>query len=140
MKYNFDVKSGMPVNLVDWAMKQREQIDKDNELLQKQLYGGLKNAAKAGVYSKMYEQQKDDYEAAMNEIYNADESDRPELIKRYGINPNDFEDYKNVQDKYRAQVNQRKAVDAYLRNPNKNYIEPMDEDTMKLYQAFGYFA
>lgn len=140
MKYNFDVKSGMPVNLVDWAMKQREQIDKDNELLQKQLYGGLKNAAKAGVYSKMYGQQQDDYEAAMNEIYNADESDRPELIKRYGINPNDFEDYKNVQDKYRAQVNQRKAVDAYLRNPNTNYVEPMDEDTMKLYQAFGYFA
>lgn len=139
MNYRFDVKTDLPISLVDWAMKQKEQIDKDNELLQKQLYGGLKNLGKAGVYSKMYGQQQDDYDAALNEIYNAAESDRPELLKRYGINPEDFANYAKIQDQYKAQVNQRKAVDKYLRTP-KPVVEPMDEDDLKLYQAFGYFA
>lgn len=137
MNYRFDVKSDMPVNLVDWAMKQREQIDKDNELLQSKLFGGLKNFGKAGVYSKMYGQQQDDYDAAMEEIYNTKEEDRPELFRKYGINPKDFANYAKIQDKYKAQVNQRKAVDKYLRTPQ---VEPMNEDDLKLYQAFGYFA
>lgn len=134
MNYRFDVKSDMPVNLVDWAMKQREQIDKDNELLQSRLFGGLKNVGKAGVYSKMYGKQKDEYAAAMEEIYNTKEADRPELFRKYGINPKDFADYANIQDKYKAQVNQRKAVDSYLRTPQ---VEPMDEDDLKLHKAFG---
>ena len=123
MNYGFTVKTEYPVDLIDWAKDTRERLDKENEEERAALFGGLANMARAGVAAKMYNQQQNEYNNAMKQAYAAkqsgDDKTYNSIMTKYGIDPDDFSAFSKQMDTeaiYNNQVNQRKNVDAYLRN------------------------